>query len=157
LVKIKIISVGKTKESWIKEGVSHYQKLLKRYAELQLIEIKEEKVTKSRAAEDILDAEAERILKHLDTTSLSIALEHKGEKLSSEEFAVWLGEKLSLGRGEFTFVLGGALGLSPKVQSACSFRLSLSRMTFTHEMSLLILLEQIYRAFSILKGSKYHK
>ncbi|MGB7062054.1 MAG: 23S rRNA (pseudouridine(1915)-N(3))-methyltransferase RlmH [Candidatus Zixiibacteriota bacterium] len=157
MVKIKIISVGKTKESWIKEGISHYQKLLKRYAELQLVEIKEEKITKSRAAEDILDAEAERILKHIDTTSLTIALEQKGEKLSSEGFAGLLGKKLSLGRGEFTFILGGALGLSPRVLSSCSFRLSLSEMTFTHEMSLVILLEQIYRAFSILKGTKYHK
>jgi 23S rRNA (pseudouridine1915-N3)-methyltransferase len=157
LVKIKIISVGKTKEGWIKEGALHYQKLLKKYAELQLVEIKEEKITKSRATKDILDVEAERILKHLDTTSLSIALDHKGEKLSSEDLAGWLGEKLSLGQGEFAFVLGGALGLSPKILSARSFRLSLSTMTFTHEMSLVILLEQIYRAFSILKGTEYHK
>jgi 23S rRNA (pseudouridine1915-N3)-methyltransferase len=157
LVKIKVISVGKTKENWIKEGISHYQKLLKRYAELQLVEVKEEKITKSRDPEDVLGAEAQRILKHLDTTGLSIALDCKGGELSSEEFAGWLGEKLSLGQGEFTFVLGGALGLSRKVQRACSFRLSLSRMTFTHEMSLVILLEQIYRAFSILKGTEYHK
>ena len=157
MVKIKVISVGKTKERWIKEGISHYQKLLKKYAELQLVEIKEEKITKSRTAEDILDAEAERILRHLDAGRLSVALDKKGEKLSSEELAGWLGEKLSLGQGEFTFVLGGALGLCPKVQSACSFRLSLSRMTFTHEMSLLIVLEQVYRAFSILMGTEYHK
>lgn len=157
MVKIKVISVGKTKEKWIKEGVSHYQKLLKRYAELQLVEIKEEKITKSRAAEDILDAEAERILKHIDTTSLTIALEQKGEKLSSEGLARWLGEKQNSGHSQFIFILGGALGLSPRVLSACAFRLSLSRMTFTHEMSLVILLEQVYRALSILKGTKYHK
>jgi len=157
LVKIKVISVGKTKESWIKEGISHYQKLLKRYAELQLIEVKEERITRCRDTEDILDAEAQRILKNLDTSSLSVALYHKGEKLSSEEFAGWLGEKLSLGRGEFTFVVGGALGLARRVRRSCSFRLSLSAMTFTHEMSLVILLEQIYRAFSILKGTDYHK
>ena len=155
MIKIKVIAIGKTKESWIKDGILHYQKLLKRYAEVQLVEIKEEKITKSRDAEDILDAESERILKHLDTTSLSVALDCKGEKLSSEKFAGWLGEKLNLGQGEFTFVLGGALGLSPRVQSACSFRLSLSVMTFTHEMSLVILLEQVYRAFSILKGTNY--
>jgi 23S rRNA (pseudouridine1915-N3)-methyltransferase len=157
LVEIKVISIGKAKESWIKEGISHYQKLLKRYAELRLVEIKEEKITKYRTAEDILEAEAERILKHLDTGRLSVALDHKGEELSSEELAGWLGEKLNLGDGEFTFILGGALGLSPRVLSACTFRLSLSRMTFTHEMSLVILLEQIYRAFSILKGTNYHK
>jgi 23S rRNA (pseudouridine1915-N3)-methyltransferase len=86
-----------------------------------------------------------------------LPLGQKGEELSSESFAGWLEEKLSLGQGEFIFVLGGVLGLTPKVQSACSFRLSLSEMTFTHEMSLVILLEQIYRAFSILKGTNYHK
>jgi 23S rRNA (pseudouridine1915-N3)-methyltransferase len=157
LVKIIIISVGKTKERWIEEGVSHYRKLLKKHAELQLVEIKGEKITKSKATEDILDTEAERVLKHLDTTSLSIALDRKGKKLSSEDFAAWLGEKLSLGQGEFTFVLGGALGLSGEVLNACRSRLSLSQMTFTHEMSLVILLEQLYRALSILKGTSYHK
>ena len=157
MVKIRVISVGKTKESWIKEAISHYQKLLKRYAELQLIEIKEEKITKSRDTEDILNAEAQRILKNLDTSILSVALDRAGKKMSSEELAGWLGEGLSLGQGEFTFVIGGALGLAPKVQRACSLRLSLSAMTFAHEMSLVILLEQIYRAFSILKGTEYHK
>ncbi len=121
------------------------------------MEIKEEKITKSRAAEDILDAEAERILKHVDASSLSVALDRTGEKLSSEELAGWLGEKQNTGHNQFTFILGGALGLSARVLSTCAFRLSLSRMTFTHEMSLVILLEQIYRAFSILKGTKYHE
>jgi 23S rRNA (pseudouridine1915-N3)-methyltransferase len=157
VVKIKVISVGKTKESWIKEGISHYQKLLKRYAELQLIEIKEEKITKSNAAADILDAEAQRILKTIDTSTSSVALDRMGKNMSSEQLAAWLGERLSLGQGEFTFVIGGALGLAPKVRRACSLRLSLSAMTFAHEMSLVILLEQIYRAFSILKGTEYHK
>ena len=157
MVKIIIISVGRTKEGWIKEGVSHYQKLLKRYADLRLIEIKEEKITKSDAPEDILDAEAQRILKNLNKSTLSVALDRAGKSMSSKELAGWLGERLGLGLGEFTFVLGGALGLSPKVRRACSINLSLSRMTLTHEMSLVILLEQIYRAFSIVKGTKYHK
>ena len=157
MVKIKVISVGKTKESWIKEAISHYQKLLKRYAELQLIEIKEERIAKSRDTEDILDAEAQRILKNIDTSVSSVALDRTGKKMSSEELAGWLGERLSLGHGEFTFVVGGALGLSRKVRRACSLNLSLSHMTFTHEMSFVILLEQIYRAFSILKGTDYHK
>ncbi|MGB2989138.1 MAG: 23S rRNA (pseudouridine(1915)-N(3))-methyltransferase RlmH, partial [Candidatus Zixiibacteriota bacterium] len=117
MVKIKVISVGKTKESWIREGILHYQKLLRKFVELQLVEIKEEKITKHRAAEDILDAEAERILKHLDTTSLCIALDQKGEKLSSESLARRLGEKQNSGHSQFTFILGGALGLSPRVLS----------------------------------------
>ena len=157
MVKIKVIAVGKIKESWIKEGMLHYQKLLKKYVELELVEIKEEKITKSRDTETILDAEAERILRYIEKHSLCVALDVKGKNLRSESFAKLLEENLSRGYSEFVFILGGALGLSRRVLDACPIKLSLSQMTFTHEMSRLILLEQIYRAFSILKGTKYHK
>ncbi len=163
MVKIKVVAVGKTKEGWIKEGILYYQKLLKKYVELELVEIKEEKITRSRETITVLDAEAERILRYLkkssyvDPSDLCIALDAKGKSLSSEDFAKLLEENLSRGYSEFVFILGGALGLSPKVLDACQIKLSLSKMTFTHEMSRLIFLEQIYRAFSILKGTKYHK
>ena len=157
MVKIKVIVVGKTREGWIKEGILHYQKLLKKYVELNLVEIREEKITKSRDTEIILDAEAKRILRYANKSSLGIALDIKGESLSSESFAKLLDENLSRGYSEFVFILGGALGLSRRVLDACPIKLSLSQMTFTHEMSRLILLEQIYRAFSILKGTGYHK
>jgi 23S rRNA (pseudouridine1915-N3)-methyltransferase len=157
LVRIKVIAVGKAKDGWIKEGILHYQKLLKKYAELQLVEIKEEKITKSRETETVLDAEAERILRYIRKPSLCIALDVKGKCLSSKNFARLFEENLSRGYSEFAFILGGALGLSRRVLDACPIKLSLSQMTFTHDMSRLILLEQIYRAFSILKGTKYHK
>jgi len=157
LVNIKVIAVGKTKESWIKEAILHYQKLLKKHAELQMVEIKEEKVTKSRGTKHILDAEAERILRHLEKSSLCIALDVKGKSLNSEDFARFLEENLNRAYNEFVFILGGTLGLSRRVLDACPVILSLSQMTFTHEMSRVILLEQIYRAFSIISGAKYHK
>ena len=157
MVKIKVIAVGKTREGWIKEGILHYQKLLKKYVELELLEIREEKITKSKRKQTILDVEAERILRHLKKSSLCLALDAKGKSLSSESFAKQLEENLSRGYSEFVFILGGALGLSRKVLNVCPIKLSLSQMTFTHEMSRLILLEQIYRAFSILKGTGYHK
>ena len=157
MVKIKVIAVGKTKEGWIKEGILHYQKLLKKYVELELVEIREEKITKSRKAEKILDAEAKKILRYTEKPSLCIALDVKGKSLSSKKFAQLFEENLSRGYSEFVFILGGALGLSQRVLDACPIKLSLSQMTFTHEMSRLILLEQIYRAFSILKGTRYHK
>jgi 23S rRNA (pseudouridine1915-N3)-methyltransferase len=156
-VKIKVIFVGKTKERWIEEGVSHYLKLLKRYVELELVGIKEEKITKSKRKQDILDAEAEKILRHVEKPGLCIALDVKGKNVDSNSLARLLQESLKRGHGQFMFILGGALGLSPKVLDACPVRLSLSQMTFTHEMSRVILLEQIYRAFSILKGTGYHK
>ena len=163
MVKIRIVAVGKTKEGWIKEGKLHYQKLLRKYAQVELLEMREEKIVRSKEADAILEIEAERILKALEggdfssSTSLSVALDKAGRQTSSEGFAQMIEENLNRGRSEFTFVLGGALGLSRRVLDACRMKLSLSQMTFTHEMSRLILLEQIYRAFSILKGTGYHK
>ena len=151
-----MIVVGK-KESWIKEGISHYQKLLKKFAELKLVEIREEKITGSKDRKAILEDEAEKILTFLEKSSLCIALDVKGASKSSESFAKFFEENLNRGYHELTFILGGALGFSQKVLDVCPVKLSLSHMTFTHEMSRVILLEQIYRAFSILKGTKYHK
>ena len=145
------------KESWIKEGISHYQKLLTKYAELKLVEIREEKINGSKDRKAILEDEAEKILTFLEKSSLCIALDVKGASKSSESFAQFFEENLNRGYHELTFILGGALGLSQRVLDACSIKLSLSQMTFTHEMSRVILLEQIYRAFSILKRTKYHK
>ena len=157
MIRIKVIAVGKTKEEWIKEGILHYQKLLKKYVELKMVEIKEEKITSSKTAKAILRDEAEKILSAVSRSSLCIALDVKGENKSSESFAKFFEESLNRGQSELAFVLGGALGLSQKVLDACQFNLSLSQMTFTHEMSRVILLEQIFRALSILKGTKYHK
>jgi 23S rRNA (pseudouridine1915-N3)-methyltransferase len=157
LVKVEVVWVGKTKEDWIKRGIGYYQKLLKRFADLEVIEIKAEKLTKSRAPQTVLSAEGKRILRHTRKSSSCIALDARGKSLDSKGFARWLEEEINQQHTELVFILGGPLGLSPQVVSACATRLSLSKMTFTHEMSRVILLEQIYRAFSILKGTGYHK
>lgn len=157
LVKIKLIAVGKTKEDWIKEGIKHYQKLLKKYADLEIIEIKEEKITKSKDDKTILDSEGERISKYLKKDALWIVLDAGGDEFTSEEFAELFEKSLNCGHNHFIFILGGALGVSEKILGICPVKLSLSQMTFTHEISRIIILEQIYRAFSILTGTKYHK
>ena len=157
MVKVKLILVGKTKDAWIREGIGHYQKLLQKYAEFQIIEIKEEKITRSKDEKNILGAEGQRVSKYLKKDTLCMALDVRGYELSSEEFADLLEKSLNRGHNSFTFILGGALGISEKILQACPVKLSLSRMTFTHELSRIILLEQIYRAFSILAGTKYHK
>lgn len=155
--------VGKAKEEWIKQGLLHYGKLLKRDAQVEFVEIKEEKIIKSRGTDAILENEAERIFKYMNesnpagSTTLYIALDKEGKQLSSEGLALFFKEKLNQRYGEFVFVLGGALGLAPRILEVCQMILSLSQLTFTHEMSRIILLEQIYRAFSILKGTDYHK
>ena len=157
MIKVKLVLVGKTKEVWIREGLRHYQKLLKKYAGIELVEIKEEKITKSKDEKTIIDSEGKRILKHLTEGALCIALDVGGEELASEQFADLLQKSLNRGHDSFTFILGGALGISEKILQACPVKLSLSRMTFTHELSRVIILEQIYRAFSILAGAKYHR
>ena len=157
MVKVKLITVGKTKEAWIKEGIKHYQKLLQKYADLKIIEIKEEKIIKSKDEKTIVDSEGERIIKYLEKDALCVALDVSGEEFSSEEFAKFFKKSLNQGHSNFTLVIGGALGLSKKILGECKVRLSLSQMTFTHELSRIVVLEQIYRAFSILAGTKYHK
>lgn len=157
MVKIKLIVVGKTKEDWVKEGINHYQKLLKKYVDLKIIEIKEEKITRAKDEKTILDSEGERIVKHLEKNALCIVLDAKGKEFSSEGIANLLKENLNRGYNHFIFILGGALGVSKKILEVCPVKLSLSQMTFTHELSRIIILEQIYRAFSILAGTKYHK
>ena len=157
MVKVKLIVVGKTKEDWIKEGIKHYQTLLKKYVDLKIIEIKEEKITKAKDEKTILDSEGERIARHLEKKALRIVLDAKGKEFSSERFANFLKERLNRGYNHFIFILGGALGVSEKILEVCPVKLSLSQMTFTHELSRIIILEQIYRAFSILAGTKYHK
>jgi 23S rRNA (pseudouridine1915-N3)-methyltransferase len=157
LIKIKIIVVGKTKEDWIREGIEHYRKLLKKYVDLEVIEIKDEKITKSKDWKTILDSEGKRIAKYLERDALCIALEVSGKSFTSEELAKLFDESLNRGHSNFVLVIGGALGLSTEILDACPVKLSLSQMTFTHELSRIIVLEQIYRAFSILTGTKYHK
>jgi 23S rRNA (pseudouridine1915-N3)-methyltransferase len=157
LVKVKLIVVGKTKEDWIKEGIRHYQKLLKKYVDLEIVEVKEESITNSKNKKTVLDAEGGRIVRYLEKDALRIALDLKGKEFSSEGFANLLKENLNHGHNYFIFILGGALGVSEKILEVCPVKLSLSQMTFTHELSRIIILEQIYRAFSILAGTKYHK
>jgi len=157
MVNVKIIVVGKTKYSWLEQGLLHYFKLLKKYLDLSLITIKDEKITSSKSSDLILDKEAERILKHFDKKSFRLVLDSKGKMLSSEDLAQLFSDQMNKGYSDFTFIVGGPLGLSQKVVKNCHFKLSLSNMTFTHQLSRLFLLEQIYRAFSIIKGEKYHK
>jgi len=157
MVNIKLLVVGRNKYDWLEQGIGHYQKLIKKYANLDLIVIKDEKVTKAKSREMILDKEAERILRYFERDSYRIALDAQGEKLSSDDLAKLFSEEMNKGYNDFIFVIGGALGLSEKVVKNCQFKLSLSSMTFTHQLSRIVLLEQIFRAFSILKGERYHK
>jgi len=145
-MKINLIWVGKTKEPFIHEGLQKYLKLLQPYADVVITEIREEKV---KDINRMLGKESERIQ---DLKVPYMLLDEKGETLDSVEFAKFIEKQGS----SATFLLGGAYGVSEDVKTKAKKKIRLSSMTFTHEMSRLILLEQLYRAFTILKKRGYH-
>ncbi len=156
-MKIKIVALGKIKDKFLKDGIDEFLKRLTPYAaveiaELQPIEIRDENLT-----EKILDQEGEKILSLIKPTDFVITMEIKGKQLSSEEFSQKIFEITNDGVSELVFVIGSSCGLSSLVSKRANFKLSLSKMTFLHQFTRLILIEQIYRAFKILNNETYHK
>ena len=158
-MKITILAVGKLKEKYLRDGVAEYLKRLASFAKIECIEIAEEKMPDNFSLaekEKTLAREGERLLARVPEGSELIVLDVAGEALSSEELAARLDSWMVGGVSHLTFLIGGAFGLSPAVRKAAKLRLSFSRMTFTHQMVRMLLVEQIYRAFKILRGEKYH-
>ncbi len=154
--KIKIIVVGNTKASFLKEGERLYLKRLSRYTPVDWIEVKPEKVTKGTVKEDLLASEGRSIERRFHTGDHIIVLDPRGKAYSSEALSSRI-ERLSWQGNALCFVIGGPLGISKEILAKAHEALSLSKLTLTHEMSRLLLLEQLYRAFTIMKGEKYHK
>ena len=146
-MKITLIVVGKLKEKFLVEGVAEYFKRLKKFATIELREIPE-----CRTVED----EGQKILLLVPQNSWLCVLDVSGEALSSEEFAKKIAALNLNGISNLTFAIGGAFGLSEELRRAAAFRLSLSKMTLTHQMARLVLVEQIYRAFKINRNEPYH-
>ena len=157
MIKIKCMVIDKTRSSFLKEGESFYLDRLRRYAQVEWIEIKPVKIKKGRAEGEILSAEARAIERRLTETDFVIALDRTGEEVASEELAAWLNRVSTHEPGWVTFVIGSPLGLSDGIIQRARRVLALSRLTLTHEMTRLVLLEQLYRAMTILRGEKYHK
>jgi 23S rRNA (pseudouridine1915-N3)-methyltransferase len=159
-MQVHIIAVGKIKEKYLQEGIAEYQKRLRPYVKLNIIELTEEKrpasasVSVETAAKE---KEGERILAAIPEGSNIIALDMQGQSWSSKELAGTVRRWELSGQNQLAFLIGGDLGLSPAVLARSDLRLSLSRMTFTHPMARLLLVEQVYRAFRILRGEPYHK
>jgi len=154
--KIKFIVVGNTRSSFLKQGEAFYLERLQRYASTEWVEVKPQKVTKGRSREEILRGEARSIAKKCLPDDHVIAMDVKGRQYDSQGLAA-LVEHLSQTQKRLCFIVGGPLGLSKEVLESASGIVSLSKMTLTHEMSRLVLLEQLYRAYTIIKGEKYHK
>ena len=159
-MKIKIITVGKLKEKYLKDGIAEYSKRISRFATVEMIELADEK-TPDRASdsenEKILNLEGNRILSKIGDREFVVVLAIEGKTLSSEEFSKQLEQASINGYSTLTFVIGGSLGLSPQVKNRANLSLSFGRLTLPHQLMRLVLTEQIYRAFTIQQGSPYHK
>jgi 23S rRNA (pseudouridine1915-N3)-methyltransferase len=157
---IQIIAVGKIKEQFLRDGIAEYEKRLRPYCRVEIVEVQDEKLPDSLSGKKLIQAlerEGDRISHALNQNSLVVALDIDGLQWTSEEFARQLAAWEIEGRNQIAFVIGGAMGLSGRLREEADIRLSLSPMTFTHQMSRLIVLEQIYRAFRICRGEPYHK
>ncbi|UCD83862.1 MAG: 23S rRNA (pseudouridine(1915)-N(3))-methyltransferase RlmH [Deltaproteobacteria bacterium] len=155
-MNLKIIAVGRVKQGYLRTALKEFTQRINKYSSLEIIEIKEERIDSRASPEKIKEKEAERILSKLDPRAYMIALDEQGKELSSLKLARLFEEVSRKGHRQMSFVIGGALGLSSRVKEQADFILALSRMTFTHEMIRLFLLEQIYRAFTIIRGEPYH-
>lgn len=155
MMKIKIVSVGSIKEKFLKDAISEYLKRLTRFAKIEIIEVDETKI-QNKSEEQVKKEEGERLLKRIGQDEFVFLLDLKGELISSEVLAQKINDLINKGISLFTFVIGGTLGLSEEVRKRANIKLSISKMTFTHQMCRMIILEQIYRAFKIINNEEYH-
>jgi len=152
--------VGKVKDKYIKTGIEEFTKRLKPFAKVTLIEVPDEKAPESLSEADmeiVKKKEAERILSKINPDTYVVALAIEGKMKTSEELAAGIESLMTYGRSKIVFVIGGSLGLHDTVYKRADELLSFSKMTFPHQLMKLILLEQVYRAFKIMKNEPYHK
>jgi 23S rRNA (pseudouridine1915-N3)-methyltransferase len=154
-MKVTIILTGKTEEAYLEQGIQKYSDRLKHFMKLEWRILPPVKHAASLSSEELKKREGELFLSQLSPSDFSIVLDEKGKEFTSIEFADFLNMKKNSGV-KILFFIGGAYGVSEEVKKAADFQLSLSKMTFTHQMIRLIFAEQLYRAFSIISGSKYH-
>lgn len=159
-MQITIVSVGKLKEKYLIDGISEYLKRLTSYAKMEIIEVSDEKAPENLSqaeGKQVKKREGERILSKISVDSHVIVLAIEGKQRSSEDLATMIDNLGTYGKSKVAFIIGGSLGLSEDVLKRADEKLSFSKMTFPHQLMKLILVEQIYRAFRIIKGEPYHK
>ena len=159
-MNVQVVAVGRIKEKFLDLGLKEYSKRMGRYGRFQMVEIKEESFNEplsDKEVEQVLQREGERILAAIKPRAYVFALDRLGEPWSSEELAGRFQRLAVSGTSELVFVIGGSLGLDPRVIARADVVLSFSAFTFPHQLMRLILLEQIYRAFTIVAGERYHK
>lgn len=159
MISVKIISTGTLKEDYLRAAVAEYAKRLSGYCKFSEVVLKESKLPDSPSEREVaaaLDAEAKNILAEISPRAFKIAMCVEGKQLSSEAFAKKISD-VSMQASEIVFIIGSSHGLSDKVKSIADMRLSVSQMTFPHQLMKVMLMESIYRAFNIIAGTKYHK
>ena len=155
-MKICLVTVGKTDVKWVREGLELYVSRLSHYVPFTLEEIPELRNASALTREQVKEKEGALVLKRIKDSDEVILLDERGKEFRSVELAAWLEEKLTRSARDLVFVIGGAYGFSPQVYERADGKLSLSRMTFSHQMVRTIFAEQLYRAFTIMKGEPYH-
>lgn len=159
MISVKLITVGNLKEAYLRDAAAEYQKRLGGFCKFTLVELKEEKLPDTPSEKEIantLSKEAEKILAEMPKRAYKIALCVEGKQMSSEELADKL-DSISSTHGELCLVIGSSHGLDDSVKNACDYRLSVSKLTFPHQLMRVLLIEAVYRCMSITKGTKYHK
>lgn len=161
MIKINIICIGKIKEKYFTDAIGEYSKRLSSFCKFSIIELNEEKIRSNTPNQaqiaEVLNAEGKRILQKLDSSDYVIAMCIEGKLMSSEELSNVIDGAAISGKSTVDFIIGGSYGLSEDVKNRADLRLSMSRMTFPHQMARMILSEQIYRALEISSNGKYHK
>ncbi len=160
MIKIKVLAVGKIKERFHLEAINELLKRLSRFAEVKIEEVEEYKISSHLTQSEIIkanDEEAKFLLKRVKDSDYVIALDLWGHQVSSEEFAKNMQQLIDSGQRQIVFIIGGSYGLGDKIRKRAAQLLSLSKMTFTHQMTRVIILEQIYRSFKINNNEGYHK
>ncbi|WP_271436923.1 23S rRNA (pseudouridine(1915)-N(3))-methyltransferase RlmH [Staphylococcus hominis] len=159
-MKITILAVGKLKEKYWKQAIAEYEKRLGAYSKIEMIEVPDEKAPETmsnKEIEQVKEKEGQRLLAKIKPQATVITLEIQGKMLSSEGLAKELQQRMTQGQSDFVFVIGGSNGLHQDVLNRSNYALSFSKMTFPHQMMRVVLIEQVYRAFKIMRGEAYHK
>ena len=156
-MKIKIIALGKIKEKFLKDGIDEFLKRLTPYASISIQELSPIEIKDDNLIEKILTEEGDKILSYIKPLDYVITMEINGKQFSSEEFAQQITTLTNDGVQEIVFVIGSSCGIGKNVSARANLKMSMSKMTFLHQFARLILVEQIYRAFKIIKGETYHK
>ena len=159
-MKIKIHAIGKIKEAYLKIGIDEYLRKIKPYSQIEIVEYNDEPIPNNPNNSEIELAkkkEGEKVLQNIKSNEYLIGLDLNKKELESPAFAEFLNKNMENNGASISFVIGGSYGLSDDLKKRCNDSISLSKMTFLHQMTRLILLEQIYRAFKILRNETYHK